>query len=60
MTANVSSDDQAEMKAADEFVKELFPEESAPQVEHAIKAVVTHTPALRFEVDILVETWAAD
>lgn len=25
-----------------------------------IKAVVTHTPALRFEVDILVETWAAD
>jgi hypothetical protein len=44
LTANVSSDDQAEMKAADEFVKELFPEESAPQIEHAIKAVITQRP----------------
>ena len=44
LTADVSSDDQAEMTAADEFVKELLQEESAPQVEHAIKAVIARRP----------------
>ncbi len=41
LTANNSSDDQAEMTAADEFVTEQIPEESVSRIEHAIKAVIT-------------------
>ena len=40
LTANASLDDQAEDNAADEFVKELFPEEPASQIEHAIKTLI--------------------
>lgn len=41
LTVNVAADDQAEVKAADEFVKESIQEEPVPQLEQAIKAVIT-------------------
>lgn len=41
---NASSEDQAEVKAADEFVKEPIQEETSSQVERAIKATITQKP----------------